>query len=50
MNTPLSYRDATDHIARLHSQADHRRLLRRVDRGVVGRRRNRTEASTGNSC
>ena len=49
MFTPLSYRDATDHIARLHSQAEHRRLLRRADTGMFGRRRTRTEARTSST-
>ena len=43
MFTPIDYRDATDHIARLHSQADHHRLLRRAETRLVGRRRGRRD-------
>lgn len=39
MFTPLSYQDATDHIARLHTQAERHRLLRRVETRLFGRRR-----------
>jgi hypothetical protein len=41
MFTPISYRDATENIARLHSQADHHRLLRRSEIGRWSRRRGR---------
>jgi hypothetical protein len=42
MHTPLDYRDATDHIAHLHSEAALHRLVRHPGGGLLRRRRGQT--------